>query len=270
MDRDDRTNAIGLFNTAQSYWRSAEALRATDLRVTHPGAPITFLFCHCFELYLKAFLRGNGCSVAELQKFSHDVVALAKAARQRGLEIEDHTYAVLTHIQMDNVAIEARYIVTGFKTIPTEDAFSAASDALDNVVSKALVKKGVTARRFVARGQTSPKNNLELSTHEEDELARIEEELSELTEKDRQIIGYLLHHNQRIFDCAMDGGHARLLISRGIVRSAVRPGQVFDAENMPMEIPREIWRILQNKRSQFPYTPEEDDAHPWRVHWMMR
>ena len=50
IDDDERTNALGLFNTARSYWRSAEHLSAAGLEVTHPRAPVTFLFCHAIEL----------------------------------------------------------------------------------------------------------------------------------------------------------------------------------------------------------------------------
>jgi hypothetical protein len=53
IDDDERTNAVGLFNTARSYWRSAVYLAAAELPVTHPRAPVTFLFCHAIELYLK-------------------------------------------------------------------------------------------------------------------------------------------------------------------------------------------------------------------------
>ena len=59
IDDDERTNAVGLFNTARSYWRSAEYLNVANLSVTHPQAPVTFLFCHAIELYLKAYLRGR-------------------------------------------------------------------------------------------------------------------------------------------------------------------------------------------------------------------
>ena len=34
IDNDERTNALGLFNTARSYWRSAEYLSAANLRLT--------------------------------------------------------------------------------------------------------------------------------------------------------------------------------------------------------------------------------------------
>lgn len=51
IDDDERTNPVGLFNTARSYWRSAEHLSAAGLKITHPEAPVTFLFCHAIELF---------------------------------------------------------------------------------------------------------------------------------------------------------------------------------------------------------------------------
>jgi hypothetical protein len=41
---DERTSPVGLFNTARSYWRSAEYLSAARLEVTHPQAPLRFYF----------------------------------------------------------------------------------------------------------------------------------------------------------------------------------------------------------------------------------
>ena len=101
-------------------------------------------------------------------------------------------------------------------------------------------------------------------------LFYIEEELEELTERERGILAYLLHHNERMFECTLDGGYARTLISRGLVRAALQPAQVFDPENVPMEVPKQIWAILKKHRSKFPYEPSDDGGHPWRVPWMLR
>jgi hypothetical protein len=38
-----------------------------------------------------------------------------------------------------------------------------------------------------------------------------------MTDKEREIIGYLLTHNQTTFTAGSDGGHARTLLARGIV-----------------------------------------------------
>jgi len=146
IDDDERTNAVGLFNTARSYWQSAVHLNAGDLKVTHPQAPVTFLFCHAIELYLKAYLRGAGKSVAELKQIGHRVANLAKVAADTGLKIEPEQSEVLNHVDDAGVAIEARYIVTGFKTSPTNDALSGAAASLDQSVCAALVKAGLPVR----------------------------------------------------------------------------------------------------------------------------
>jgi hypothetical protein len=146
IDDNERTNALGLFNTARSYWHSAEHLNAANLEVTHPQAPVTFLFCHAIELYLKAFLRGAGKSIAELKQIGHRVANLAKAADSAGLKIEPEQSEVLSHIDDASVAIEARYIVTGFKNLPTNDALSGAASYLDQAICTALAKGGLPVR----------------------------------------------------------------------------------------------------------------------------
>lgn len=54
---EDRTNEVGLFNMAESYWKSAAALHEASPRVTYALSPVLFLYYHTIELYLKAFLR---------------------------------------------------------------------------------------------------------------------------------------------------------------------------------------------------------------------
>jgi hypothetical protein len=95
---------------------------AAGLEVTHPRAPVTFLFCHAIELYLKAYLRGIGQSVAHLKRMGHRVVDLATSAVESGLAIGAEQSEILGHIEDADVAMEARYIVTGFKQLPTNEA----------------------------------------------------------------------------------------------------------------------------------------------------
>jgi hypothetical protein len=145
IDNDERTNAVGLFNTARSYWRSAEHLNAARLEVTHPQAPVTFLFCHAIELYLKAYLR-MGNSVGQLKQMGHRVANLAKSAMEFGLSIGQEHSEILSHIDDADVAIEARYIVTGFKNVPTNEALSGVAATLDQIVGNELAKVGLPVR----------------------------------------------------------------------------------------------------------------------------
>lgn len=94
-----------------------------------------------------------------------------------------------------------------------------------------------------------------------------------MTDRDRAIIGYLLHHNQKMFQHDQDGGYAASLIAKGIIRPAGRPGQVVDLLWVPFEIPDHIWAVLEENRDSFPYQPPtntKDEKHPWAIHWMVR
>ncbi len=142
----DRTSAVGLFNFARSYWRSAEQLRSAPPRVTHPDSPITFLLCHATELYLKAYLRGAGRDVVELKRIGHRVADLSRAAVSAGLTLSPQHLEILSHIDDADVAIEARYIVTGFKRVPPNEALSEVAVTLDQEVCAALAKSGLPVR----------------------------------------------------------------------------------------------------------------------------
>jgi len=94
-----------------------------------------------------------------------------------------------------------------------------------------------------------------------------------MTETERNIIGYLLAHNQTMFTNTPDCGHARTLLSRGIVVIAARHGQPVTYHEVPFEIPDHIWAVLKEHQAEFPYTPPAPgitEIHPWRVHWMER
>ena len=102
---------------------------------------------------------------------------------------------------------------------------------------------------------------------------RFRDYITHMTPKEREIIAYLIAKNQKTFTAAADGGHARTLLSRGIVMIVARDGQRLDPENVPMTIPDHLWDVLQEHKHEFPYKPPEDDeteAYPWRVHWMER
>jgi len=99
----------------------------------------------------------------------------------------------------------------------------------------------------------------------------IEDYISYMTEKEREIVAYLLAHNQKMFTNSLDCGHANTLLSRGIVVMAVRKGQVFTEHEVPFAIPDHIWTVLKKHQKEFPYAPPqrgEAQAHPWRRHWM--
>lgn len=91
--------------------------------------------------------------------------------------------------------------------------------------------------------------------------------------REKEIIAHLLHHNQKTFIGAADGGYAMPLIANGIVVSAMVAGQVVDIENVPFRVPDHIWNELKKHSDQFPYMADDEPheaGHPWRIHWMAR
>lgn len=106
-------------------------------------------------------------------------------------------------------------------------------------------------------------------------LKEVREYIPYLSERDQYIIGYLLAHDQKQFTADQDGGHLTNLISRKIVVYAYQPGQVFRGTDVPMRIPENVWRILQEHKDAFPYTSPkshhgEVEPQPWRISWMAR
>ncbi len=94
-----------------------------------------------------------------------------------------------------------------------------------------------------------------------------------MTDEDRNIIGYLLHRNQKMFQYEDTGGYAAPLISKGIICAAGRRGQIIDSQWVPFAVPDHIWAVLEENRDSFPYQPPtntKDEKYPWAIHWMVR
>ena len=115
----DRTSSIGLFNYANSYRKSAEALQSKIIEATHPDAPIYFLYYHAIELYLKSYLRACDVTVNDLRsKFGHKVSDLALESNRLGLVLRDEDNELFQFMKSTNTVMDARYIVTGAKQLP--------------------------------------------------------------------------------------------------------------------------------------------------------
>lgn len=79
-DDNERTNSMGLFNSADAYCRAAQDLAAQKRKVRHAEKPVEHLFIHFIELHLKALL-GQLYGVAELEKkFRHNIPKLVNEA----------------------------------------------------------------------------------------------------------------------------------------------------------------------------------------------
>jgi hypothetical protein len=69
---------------------------------------------HAIELYLKAFLRGNGHSANELstKKYEHDIKKLSGRAAELGLWYLDEDKEVFAMISTTDAIIRSRYVKT--------------------------------------------------------------------------------------------------------------------------------------------------------------
>src|SRR5258708_6319367 len=72
----------------------------------------------------------------------------------------------------------------------------------------------------------------------------IREYIPFMTDKDREIIAYLLYFNLKMFEADSDGGNASLLISKGVITLKTHPQLRYRGTNIPMTIPDYVWDIL--------------------------
>jgi hypothetical protein len=147
-DEDIRSSPLGFFNVAESYWAGAAALERAELQTTHPNSPISFLYYHAIELYLKAFLRLHGHSAKELRgkKFGHNTCCLSERAVALGLRFDDEDLQVLSLLACTDAVIRSRYIQTGYFRWPAPDALDSTCRSLRQSVGQALKKANIPAR----------------------------------------------------------------------------------------------------------------------------
>ena len=70
-------------------------------------------------------------------------------------------------------------------------------------------------------------SNRASATELDDFEAEIEDELEALNKHEREIIAYLLDRNERLFTCAVDGGHAVTLFSRKLLNGPSPRGSKY-------------------------------------------
>jgi hypothetical protein len=146
IDDDERTNSMGLFNTAEAWRLSAIALQSTKVASGHADQPIRFLYFHALELYLKALLRQKYSVDALEKKLRHKTPRIVREAQTLGLIIEKQDAALLALMGDTDVVIESRYIRTGAKTLPTLEAVERTSKNIRDRVGELLRKRGVLVR----------------------------------------------------------------------------------------------------------------------------
>jgi hypothetical protein len=147
-EEEARTTALGLFNVADSYRCAAVHLLKANLGTTHSYSPVSFLFYHAIELYLKAFLRCHRHTAKELRgrKFGHRTCCLSERAGELGLHFDDEEREVLSLMATTDAIIRSRYIQTGFFQWPSPEALDRTCTSLRQSVGVALQKDDVLVR----------------------------------------------------------------------------------------------------------------------------
>lgn len=145
-DSESRTTAVGLVHYAHSYAASAIALIQAKVDAVHAHAPIGFLFAHSMELYLKAFCRTRGVTVAELRSRSlgHDLEKLLERAEALGLEADPLLRAQFAFL---NDAIRDRYIETGSRSMLPEAVMRDMCIKLHSTIAPVIYAKAGLRRR---------------------------------------------------------------------------------------------------------------------------
>jgi hypothetical protein len=148
ITEEDRTNEVGLFNTAESYWKSGAALHELNVGASHAYKPVEFLYVQAVELYLKSFLRGHGLSARELRTryYGHRVDRLSAKAISLGLRATHDDKDTFDEIVRADAIIGSRYIRTGSIKSLSVDALDRTCRSLRENVVVALRDKGAPVR----------------------------------------------------------------------------------------------------------------------------
>ena len=142
-DEDERTNPLGLFNTAEAYRLSARVL---PIRHGHADKPPRFLYCHALELYLKALLRQKHSIATVRNKFGHQIKLLVREAETLGLVVSDNDRTVLALIDDTDAMIDSRYIRAGTTLLVKLEPLRRTCKSIRDGVGAILRDKGVLVR----------------------------------------------------------------------------------------------------------------------------
>lgn len=148
MDKEERTNAMGLFSFAHSYWEAASVLQNTPRCATHPDSPRDYLYYHSIELYLKSYLRLKGYTLEKLRKIGHGIPSLHKEAISVGLSDDVQSHGIIASIGKNY--LPARYIESGFFTRPRPEALWGVCYVLHAEIEPQVnAAFGVTRKRII-------------------------------------------------------------------------------------------------------------------------
>ena len=169
------------------------------------------------------------------------------------------------------VACALIIVLIKIEVIPTDDSpLWIAVPAVGALIFACL---SLAAIASAIANYTQPAEKLKRWLRKRREQKAVRNFIPYMTDRDKQIIGYLLFHNQKMFQANQDGGYAAPLISRGIIFPLGKVGQAIDITRVPFAIPDHIWKVLESEKKHFPYSPAREgdtERYPWAIPWMVR
>jgi hypothetical protein len=119
-NQPQQTNAIGMLNGSDPWWKAANALLNASKDKLSPGVdftpPIHFLALHCLECTLKSFLYAREIDETTLKRdFGHNLVRLLEKAQEleigRLIDITPEMKARISLIAPDYGGKELQYFM---------------------------------------------------------------------------------------------------------------------------------------------------------------
>ena len=173
------------------------------------------------------------------------------------------------HTSAITLACVVVVVLENRQVIPTDGSVYWTAVPIIGAVLFGCLSVAAVGRSFVQA--VKPVGVLQRRLHRRAFKNSVREYMPHMTERERLIVAYLIHHNQKVFQTHQDGGYAAPLIAKGLVRACGVRGQVMDPTRVTFEVPEAVWAILHEHRSQLP-GPEsfKDTSAPWAIPWMLR
>jgi len=130
--------ALEFFDMAEQFWRSYKELSPNRYPIDWPRY---FLFCHAFEIGLKAYLIHRGKSSADIRsKFGHGLTDLLKACQEQGVTVDPADLRRLSNLDEPHSKYWARYPREDWHLggIPTIEQFERPALNVLNQISRAI------------------------------------------------------------------------------------------------------------------------------------
>lgn len=96
-----------------------------------------------------------------------------------------------------------------------------------------------------------------------DRYARLVSQLQSLSDKEHEVLSYLVTRNEQYFEASLHGGGANTLIAKGIVVKAARPGDHVHILHFPFAVQDDVWTLPRGLEDEFSH-PHPSGPPPWR------